>query len=137
MYCIKCGAQLTEGSRFCNSCGVALEPATATPLQQRVPQRQSSGFGKFLKWAGIGFGGLVGLIILLIIIGALIGEEPPETATLGAASPSALAPKVTLAPSITVTAVELSVLSVSNKVAAENLYTGKIARSTGEVGFIE
>ena len=137
MYCIKCGAQLTEGSRFCNSCGVAMASATATHLQQPVQQRQSSGFGKFLKWAGIGFGGLVGLIIVLIIIGALIGDEQPEATTTGAAPQAALAPTATLAPAITVTAVELSELYGSNKVAAENLYTGKIAMITGEVGIIE
>ena len=117
-----------------------MEPATATPFQQVLPQRQPSGFGKFLKWAGMGFGGLVGLIILLIIIGVLIGDEQPEAATSGAAPQAALAPTATLAPSIilapsiTVTAVELSELYGSNKVAAQNLYTGKIARITGEVG---
>ena len=66
MTCPSCGSDIGEPAAFCSQCGVA------------VPKRGSTA-KRILKWVGIGFGGLLGLFIVMVIVVALTTETPsPE-----------------------------------------------------------
>ncbi len=90
MFCNNCGQEITEGSKFCNGCGEAApEPVTIqassspspTPEPQppTPPQRRPSSFPKFLKWAGIGIGGCIGLILVIAIAAAAFEDFTGKT----------------------------------------------------------
>ncbi len=63
MVCPSCGSDIREPAAFCSQCGVA------------VPKRGSTA-KRILKWVGIGFGGLLGLFIVMVIVVALTTETP-------------------------------------------------------------
>ncbi len=74
-FCSSCGSALGPNARFCSSCGVAVTaanpriyPTQPAPSQLAKPRR------RWLKWGGIGCGGLLGGIIIIIILGAIFSE---------------------------------------------------------------
>ena len=91
--CHSCKEWTTPGE-FCTYCGANLA-------------NTKKGGRKFLKWTGIGCGGLFGLFVLLVILAVIFGEDVgseesvgQETA-LGNTSPSTVTPVETLAPTNT------------------------------------
>ena len=67
-YCTQCRNEIPQEAAFCQHCGApqASAPTNIDPTLQ--PAQRGGGFGKVLKWTGIGCGGLIGLFVLLIII---------------------------------------------------------------------
>ena len=63
--CPKCGARTREGAAFCPQCGTALakRPGTAK---------------RILKWAGLGIGGLMVLLIAIVIVVGITTETPSQ-----------------------------------------------------------
>ena len=70
--CSNCGSGNAEGAQFCRSCG--------TPFQEPA-EEPANRSRKFLKWGGIGCGGLIGIIVIFAIISAIAssGEEESDT----------------------------------------------------------
>ena len=71
-FCSSCGSPLVEGSNFCTRCG-----AHSPQRDSQVSANQKGNGSRYLKYAGIGFGGVVAFIVLLLIIGMLasLGDE--------------------------------------------------------------
>ncbi len=102
-YCQNCGHQHPDAARFCSKCGQALRqaaPAAPQPTHEQLVQPQvrheappqTSG-KEYLKWGGIGCGGLLGLLLIFGIIGAIIGVDSTDGTT-----------RLTTAPTLTATA---------------------------------
>lgn len=87
MFCFKCGAEVPNGSKFCEKCGASLADSNVTQtlggepvkvVQQPVcAPADASKKKKRKKWPFI-FGGTV-LLFLLIIIVAIGGGDEPES----------------------------------------------------------
>ena len=74
-YCTSCGGEISQGGSYCQHCGTPLAKAAAN-IDTNAQLRQKGGGGrKILKRAGIGCGGLIGLLVVLIIIGAIVGSS--------------------------------------------------------------
>ena len=74
-YCTSCGGEISQGGSYCQHCGTPLVKAAAN-IDTNAQLRQKGGGGrKILKRAGIGCGGLIGLLVVLIIIGAIVGSS--------------------------------------------------------------
>ena len=58
MICSNCGNYNREEAAFCNQCGASI-------------RKPASNSRRIFKWAGIGCGGLIGLFIVIVIIGAI------------------------------------------------------------------
>ena len=73
-YCTQCGNGIIAGARFCSQCGIPTQPSVS-----RAPaiRRGSKAKGIF-KWIGIGCGGLLGLLIIIMIVGAVASSETEE-----------------------------------------------------------
>ena len=71
-FCSSCGSPLVEGSNFCTRCG-----AHSPQRDSQVSANQEGNGSRYLKYVGIGFGGVVAFIVLLLIIGMLasLGDE--------------------------------------------------------------
>ena len=75
MFCPKCGAQVSEGSTFCQNCGTAIAPPAAQPpaaasqpqSQQGVTTGKTSGMAKASLVLGI-----IGVFITILSILAII-----------------------------------------------------------------
>ena len=75
LFCPACRHTNRVGDRFCTACGAAL-PDTTRPTQSththgRPPRR-------WLKWAGIGCGGLITLIVVGIVLGVVFGGRSTD-----------------------------------------------------------
>lgn len=84
MHCVHCGASVPEGASFCPNCGKSpnnSSPSTFTsgppPAEPPSPKKK----GKVLGCLGIGFG----VLVLLIIIGAIADPKKGGTSSNGAA----------------------------------------------------
>ena len=79
MYCTKCGAQLPEGSRFCNQCGSVVTPvvndqtdqndpfAPVTPAKPEMPQQQIHQQAPGARRVDDGIFGLLGFILSFFV----------------------------------------------------------------------
>lgn len=72
MYCVKCGQQLSETSKFCNQCGT---PVTRTYTAQKgvrppaPPHAKVRGNKKLALWLGVGLPALAVLVFLGLWLG--------------------------------------------------------------------
>ena len=147
-FCNHCAGEVADGVKFCTHCGGAIT-ATATASTPPVvvvqtPTQQSGGM-TCLKWAGIGCGGLLGLLILASIIvyitfprdGAVVVESPDVVVTENTVSETddGATPIPTPTP-IMVSAGELYSAYESNEVAAALKYDGKMALVDGAISSI-
>ncbi len=88
-YCSKCGSETTPGQSFCQRCGAALNATTASSARVTYPTAQRGGFGKFLKWGGIGCGGFIAFFVILAIVGSIIGTESENNTSTVRMTPDA------------------------------------------------
>jgi outer membrane protein OmpA-like peptidoglycan-associated protein len=88
-FCTQCGASVDADSAFCTSCGAKMLDKTSAPLAERPngsPQassttaKASSGFGRFLIWAGIGIFFLAGAAALagIVYVGHRVKDKVGE-----------------------------------------------------------
>lgn len=79
MYCHKCGAQIPDGSRFCNSCGADVS-MTSQPVERIIAEEpQKSGEQPKAKTNKGGLGkAFIYIFLLLLIIGACWFFFTPE-----------------------------------------------------------
>ncbi len=96
-YCPKCRQTIQESDRFCTSCGATLsltpQPSQATPQPSQAASSTGKPPRRWLKWGGIGCGGLVALVVFMIVLGAIFGgngeeNENPDSSS----SPTQLTP---------------------------------------------
>lgn len=67
MFCMKCGTELEEGSKFCTACGASVKGISGVKAEREIPLEGSgtSRVGRKLPWGGIVFGAvIIGVIIL-------------------------------------------------------------------------
>ena len=95
-FCPACRSVIQDTDQFCTSCGATLSVARESPQATNSTGRSPR---RWLKWGGIGCGGVIALFIILVIIGLVIGEESDEqedSGTVGAvtsgSSPTPLVP---------------------------------------------
>lgn len=72
MFCINCGNEVLESGKFCPHCGGALPEVKTEPIAEAMPEQveQPVREKKKKKWALIGCGGCLGIVIIgAIIIG--------------------------------------------------------------------
>lgn len=76
MFCRECGAQIIDGSKFCENCGAAQAPprqqAQAPPQQQVPPQQQQPGQVAAQQAGGKGFFSSPGGIALVVVLALLV-----------------------------------------------------------------
>lgn len=88
MYCKSCGAELTNGAKFCGKCGAQQETQmkSQTAYQTRARTQQNPNMGyqpapKKKSALGKIVGGIVGAVVLLVVILFVIGEaDGPSSA---------------------------------------------------------
>ena len=85
LYCSVCHHPNRAGSRFCTACGSELPTENNANTGRRVRRR-------WLKWGGIGCGGLIALVIIGIVLGAIFGggagDEDSGPVVVSATTPS-------------------------------------------------
>lgn len=140
-FCNHCGGEVADGVKFCTHCGGTITATASTPpvVVVQTPTQQSGGM-TCLKWAGIGCGGLLGLLILASLIVYLAFPrddaevvESPEVVVSEAEDGATPIPTPT---PITVSAGELYQAYESNQVAATLKYEGKTALVDGAISSI-
>ena len=62
MTCPSCDSETGEGASFCTQCGASIS-------------KRGSKVKSLLKWSGIAFAVLLGMIIILVAIGLMVGEQ--------------------------------------------------------------
>ena len=95
-YCPACRQIVQEGDKFCTSCGTTLPSSPPSP--QVAPQASNSTEKpqrKWLKWTGIGCGGLLAVIILVIILAVALGGESSEDGPSVSSERNATSPNAT------------------------------------------
>lgn len=110
-FCQNCGRELSDIARFCIRCGQQTPQLVATGAQssQQTPSQPELGQApavlptkrRFLKWGGIGCGGLLGLFFLIAIIAAALegaGQKHPTPNAEPAAAARTPNPTATLGP---------------------------------------
>lgn len=85
MYCPKCGKEMTEGIRFCPSCGTAANGEPASPGSPVVVIKEKSGCGKGCLIAVI-LMAVIGALLVLVIGGAASEAEEQEREEMQASS---------------------------------------------------
>lgn len=83
MYCIKCGSEIKESSKFCPSCGYAksdVAPKTTTTKSDSFALREPSKLGISLQFLGAAlyFLGLINLLGLIVVVGYVFIFENDE-----------------------------------------------------------
>lgn len=80
MYCVKCGQQLSETSKFCNQCGTPVTRAYTAQKGVRPPappHAKVRGNKKLALWLGVGLPALAVLVFLGLWLGPLaFGDSP-------------------------------------------------------------
>ena len=145
-FCNHCGGEVADGVKVCTHCGASITAtAGAAPVVVVQTPPQKSGGMTCLKWAGIGCGGLLGLLILAAIVAFIAlpgdsnesGESPSGGVAENAASETADGDPPTPTPiPIEVSAGELYQAYESNEVAAALKYEGKTAVVDGTISSI-
>ena len=84
MFCIGCGSEIAAEAKFCGKCGTKVDaaPTGATAGTDKSNTRVEQVQPKFsLRRSPIVIfgGGFIGLVVLLILYGALIGQSPNQT----------------------------------------------------------
>ena len=136
-FCDQCGSEVRNTANFCDQCVRQVRPKRPAPVQQGVPlpsyrvqtpptqpptgpsilpeTHQLTAFDgkrKFLKWSVIGCGGLLGIFLLLVMIGALV----PPSADNAYEDNGSSSPEITLAP---IPKATLTPISIPTTIAAE------------------
>ena len=80
--CSQCGGEVPQGAAFCRHCGssTGFNPVNATSAPPST-QGGSSGFKRFLKWSGIGCGGILAVLVLFVVIVNIIISDAEEDLT--------------------------------------------------------
>lgn len=101
-FCSQCGGQVSNTAHFCIHCGTALD-GSSPPQPGKDAQEVGKPSGRrILKLGAIGCGGLLGLIVLVALIGALFGPDSEE------GSPVSTAPSTRVIPFPTSTSLPVS-----------------------------
>ena len=108
-YCSQCGEainesdQLAEGVGHYRHCGVVVNLSTehVAYIPQDTP-KSGSRVRSILKWTGIGCGGIVGLFLFLIVIGAIIAAVSSDDESDSRTAPNNTSRTVILNPDPTV-----------------------------------
>ena len=74
-FCPSCRNTIQPYDKFCNVCGRDLDRISASPQPVAPPSKPPR---RWLKWGGIGCGGLLGLFIIVIILAVVFGEDVAE-----------------------------------------------------------
>ena len=70
MYCTKCGKEIADDSRFCTSCGAAINKTIELPISERpleMPKRKIR-----TSWI------VIGILIIVAIIAMIVDRSAPE-----------------------------------------------------------
>ena len=77
--CSQCGGEVSQGALFCRHCGNSTGFTPANTTSDPPPtQGGSSGFKKFIKWSGIGCGGILAVLVLLVVVVNIISSAEDE-----------------------------------------------------------
>ena len=156
--CPRCNAQLQNGTRFCNNCGLQFDQSgQPSPPAGQVPPGQPFQGGQFQPAQPpkkkrnpflIGCLGLFALLVVLGVIGNLAngGKGSGSGAGSSTSSPSTSSPSDTASSStsdtpaapaaISVSASELSAAYNANEVSADDKYKDKLLAVSGTVDSI-
>ena len=70
MYCTKCGKEIADDSRFCTSCGVAINKTMSLPISERpLPPRRRK-----IRTSWI----VIGVLVIVAIIAMIVDRNAPE-----------------------------------------------------------
>ena len=76
MFCVKCGREIADGSRFCPSCGNAINSVASAPTSEpgasAAPPTTPAKKKSSLMWI------IIGIVILLAFIAVLNDRQSPE-----------------------------------------------------------
>lgn len=136
MYCIHCGKELPDNSKFCNHCGGAQNKVTAvtnTPASDKNNRSQkpsaegkkNKGFTTVIYILAV----IVGLVIAIGVFGNDDLKENIKESRVPTTQTSTEAP-------VEISASELIKAYVDNEVKADTLYDDKILKITGYVNRI-
>jgi hypothetical protein len=75
MYCFQCGAELSEGAKFCSGCGRTLD--AAQPVVAGKTPRDMATHVQILAWLFIGSAVLYGMLGLALLIAPTILQQLP------------------------------------------------------------
>ena len=75
-FCPACREVVRESDRFCTSCG---ETLSFPPQTQQTTDSTARPPRRWLKWGGIGCGGLIAVLILIVILGLVFGEGAEQS----------------------------------------------------------
>ena len=127
-YCNQCGGQVSATANFCDQCGGVISNNPSTSVHPSASnQRHQGGKRRFLKWTGIGCGGLLFLLVLLIVIGALVSSNEEEIGAQRPGSPP------TPTPTFQEVLAQASTVSYDELFRNNERYVGTIVHYRGKV----